>query len=67
VALHESALDDERLNADWIRRRRSGEGAGRGDAVALEVLMYWQAWQHAMRGDLLAAWRRPEPNRGEAS
>lgn len=56
VALHEASLDDGRLNADWIRRRRSGESAGSVDAVALEVLMYWQAWHHAVRGDLVSAW-----------
>jgi hypothetical protein len=26
------------------------------DQVALVVLMYWQAWHHVMRGDLLTRW-----------
>lgn len=53
-ALAEAALDDPRLNADWIRARR--DRVGPGDAVAREVLMYWQAWHHVMRGDLADTW-----------
>ncbi|HEX5579925.1 MAG TPA: hypothetical protein VFX39_00015 [Gemmatimonadaceae bacterium] len=56
LALREAALDDPRLNADWIRGRRTGSAAGPVDQVALEVLMYWQAWHHVMRGDLLTRW-----------
>jgi hypothetical protein len=63
LALDEAALDDGRLNADWLLELRRGEQSGRGigggggdAAIALEVLMYWQAWQHAMKGDLLSEW-----------
>ncbi|HEU4630910.1 MAG TPA: hypothetical protein VFS08_14265 [Gemmatimonadaceae bacterium] len=56
VALAEASLDDPRLNADWIRRRRAEVAAGPVDEAALEVLMYWQAWHHVMRGDLRPAW-----------
>lgn len=56
AAFREASLDDHRLNADWIRGRRAGGSLGCTDPVALEVLMYWQAWHHVMRGDLVAAW-----------
>jgi len=50
-----------RLNADWIRRQRSADTATASDAVALEVLMYWQGWHHAMRGELTSVWGRGKP------
>jgi hypothetical protein len=58
IALDEASLDDTRLNADWIRHQRSRDTATPSDTVALEVLMYWQGWHHAMRGDLTSAWGR---------
>jgi hypothetical protein len=56
VALGEADLDDPRLDADWIRRRRAGGAASPAELLALETLFYWQAWHHVMRGDLCEAW-----------
>ena len=55
-ALAEASLDDARLDADWLRRVRRAGPADATDAAALEVLMYWQAWHHVMRGGLRATW-----------
>jgi hypothetical protein len=56
TAVREADLDDPRLNADWLRRRRAGGSMHPVDCAASEVLMYWQAWHNVMRGSLLAAW-----------
>lgn len=54
VALAEAGLDDTRLNAHWLASQR--EGSGPADPIGREILLYWQAWHHLMRGGLAARW-----------
>lgn len=60
-ALGEAALDDSRLNADAIRELRESGAGGEVEGAAAEILMYWQAWHHVMRGESLERWVAESP------
>lgn len=53
---NEAEFDDPRLNADWLRQQESGSEPAPGNQRAREIFMYWRAWHHVMRGDLVSAW-----------
>jgi hypothetical protein len=60
VALAED-VPDTRLNAHWLASQR--DGSGPADPIGREILLYWRAWHHLMRGGLAERWGREAPCR----